>query len=371
MLTLLKKLFHRDYQYLNTIELSRQNLLSNYHYLNTLNPKLKIAPVLKSNAYGHGLVETAQILDRCKAPFFCVDSLHEAYRLQKAGIKTPILIMGYINPANLKIKKLPFSYAIYNLEVAEVLNKYQPEAAVHIKVDTGMHRLGVPLTELEQFITQVQQLPNLNIEGFMSHFASAKSIQDPLFKKQAQNYKKALQIVKKSGLNPKWRHISATEALLNPNTRQVISQFTNLARAGKSLYGYAVHTKDVHLQPVLTLKTHIAQIKTLQPGNTVGYDGAFTAKKRMTIAILPIGYNDGVDRRLSNRGMMKVNGIGCPIIGKVSMNITTIDISQVLNPMINQEVVVTDNISAWAVICDTITHEILIHLDANIKRIIV
>lgn len=371
MLNLIRKFLQRNYHYLNVIELSKQHLVDNYDYLNSLNSNLSIAPVLKSNAYGHGLVEVGQILDSCKAPFFCVDSLHEAYRLYKAGIKTSILIMGYINPENLKVKKLPFSYAVYNLEVAKVLNKYQPGASIHLKVDTGMHRLGVPMNELEQFITQVQQLPNLKVEGLMSHFASAKSIQDPLFKKQVQNYKKVLQIVKKSGLNPKWRHISATEALLNPNTRQVISQFTNLARAGKSLYGYAVHTKDVHLQPVLTLKTHIAQVKTLQPGDTVGYDGTFTAKRKMIIAVLPIGYNDGVDRRLSNSGLMKVNGIGCPIIGKVSMNITTIDISKVPSPKINQEVVVTDNISEWAVICDTIAHEILIHLDTSIKRIII
>ncbi|HBQ50661.1 TPA: hypothetical protein DD690_01620, partial [Candidatus Daviesbacteria bacterium] len=128
------------YKTLNRIEISRKNLLENYRFLSAINRKIKIAPVLKSNGYGHGIIEVAQILDKVGAPFFCVDSLYEAYELYKAKIKTPVLIMGYTNPENLKIKKLLFSFAVFDLQTVEILNKYQPGCAVHIFVDTGMSR---------------------------------------------------------------------------------------------------------------------------------------------------------------------------------------------------------------------------------------
>ncbi len=377
MFNLIKKILKREYQFLNVIELNRDNLLSNYRYLSSLDKQLQIAPVLKSNAYGHGLVQIGQMLDTVKVPFLCVDSLHEAYRLQQAGIKTPILIMGYVNPENLKFKRLPFHFVIYDLHVAEIINRYQPQAKIHIKVDTGMHRLGVPVAELDQFLRQLRGLPNIQIEGLISHFASAHSLKDPLFQKQLTGFKQALAICKKHNLPLKWKHLSATEALLNPETRKEIAKVTNLARAGKAIYGYALNTDDAHLKPVLKLKTHIAQIKQLQKGDTVGYDGTFTAKKATTIAVLPIGYNDGVDRRLSNKGTMQVNGKDCPIIGRVSMNISTIDISQVEDAFIGQEVVVisdqkTDcnSLQNFSIICDTIAHELLVHLEGSTKRII-
>ncbi len=368
----------RQYHFLNSIELSKNNLISNYTYLRSLNKKLQIAPVLKSNAYGHGLVEIAQLLDGQQAPFFCVDSLHEAYRLYKAKIKTPILIMGYFNPQNLKVKKLPFAYTVYDIEAAKLINQFQPGAQVHIKVDTGMHRLGVPMSDLDSFITQLKELPHLQIVGLMSHFASATSTKDPLFQNQFKNFQEALKIAQKHNLKLIWRHIGATEAVLNPDTRQLISSSTNLGRVGKALYGYALHTNDTHLQPVLTLKTHIAQLKQLQKGDYVGYDGTFKAPKSMTIAVLPIGYNDGVDRRLSNKGAMTIGESVCPIVGRVSMNITTIDVSAVPDVQVGQEVTVISNqsnnpnsILHWADICDTIAHEQLVYLDSSTKRIIV
>jgi alanine racemase len=384
MLNPLRKVFKREYLNLNRIEISRSNLIHNYRYLSSLHPHFAIAPVLKSNAYGHGMIEVAQILDSIaslqndRVPFLCVDSLHEAYRIQKAGVKTPILIMGYINPENLKVKKLPFAYAVYDLEMLQVLNKYQKGASIHIKVDTGMHRLGVQLEQLPEFFDEVLACKNLIIEGIMSHFASAKSPYDPLYTNQLAEFEKALEMMSSKSIQPKWIHIAATEALINPKVNQDIPKVSNLARAGKALYGYSLTTDDPNLKPVLQLYTHIAQIKHIKKGDKVGYDGIFSATKDMTIAILPIGYNDGVDRRLSNKGSMKIGDVVCPIIGRVSMNITTIDISQVPDPHINQEVqVISSNphdpnsILNLATLCDTIPHEILVHLDPTTKRVVV
>ena len=156
MLNKIKKIFGREYHPLNRIEISRSALVHNYQYLSNLNKKILIAPVLKSNAYGHGLVQVAKLLDPLGAPFFCVDSIYEAYELLKAGIKTKILIMGYIDPENLKVKKLPFSYAVYNEEQLKVINKYQKGAGIHIKFDSGMHRLGITIDELSKFINTLK-----------------------------------------------------------------------------------------------------------------------------------------------------------------------------------------------------------------------
>ncbi len=373
MIDQILRVFKRDYQTLNKIEISKENLLSNFKYLSSLNEqapssrskKVKIAPVLKSNAYGHGLTEVARILAESnissKIPFVCVDSLYEAYELSKAKIKTPILIMGYTDPENFKVKKLPFSFAVFDIESAKILNECQKGSNVHIFVDTGMNREGISLAELPKFLEQLKKLTNIKIEGLMSHLASADDVSDSLNKVQIKNFKKALEILKKHGFKPKWIHLLNSDGLLN-------SDIGNLARVGLALYGIS---RDPNLKPVLSLKTKIIQIKRLNTGNRVGYGGTFTAKKPMTLGVLPLGYYDGVDRRLSNKGFVQINKLRCPIIGNVSMNITTIDLSKIRNPYIGQEVNIYPSIETAAKISKTIPYDILASLSASTKRVIV
>ena len=375
MLSKLLKLLKKDFQTLNLIEVSKANLIHNYKYLSSINKKIKIAPVIKSNGYGHGIENVAKILEPLNPPFFCVDSLFEAYQLQKLGIKTPILITGYTNPDNLKVRRLPLAFAVYTEDLLEAISKYQPQTGVHLFVDTGMRREGVTLEELPNFLENLKQYPNLKIEGVMSHLASTNGKDDPIFKSQIKNFKIALEIIKNYKIKPKWIHIAASGGLVNKETNKIISQISNMSRAGISLYGLG---DDKNLKPTLKLITHLGQIKLLKKGETSGYDGTFKAKKDLVIGILPIGYNDGVDRRLSNKGVVIINGVVCPIIGRVSMNITTVDISEVKNPQIGQEVLVySDNPSAvnslenCAKICNTITYDLLVDLDQSIKRIVI
>src|SRR3989344_1493988 len=365
------------YQPLNTIEISKKNLLFNYRYLSSTNRKSKIAPVLKSNAYGHGILETAKILDAKNPPYFCVDSLFEAYELLKAGIKTPILILGYIDPESLKVKKLPFSYAVFDLKILQAINEFQPEAEVHLFVDTGMHREGIPLDLLPTYLKQITRLPNIKIVGVMSHLASADNRVDQLNRLQIKNFKKAIKLIKDFGHKPKWIHLSNSDSLLNLSVH-LKGVNVNLARTGLSLYGISnVHLRGGKLKPVLQLKTKLTQIKHLQKGDSVGYSGTFRVKKDIVLGVLPVGYFDGVDRRLSNKGYVTVNGVACPIIGTVSMNITTINLSDVPNPLIGQEAIIYSNnpkeinsISNAAEICKTISYELLVHLTPSIKRIV-
>lgn len=378
MLTKILKTFKKDFQTLNKIEVSRSNILHNYHYLSSLNKKVKIAPVVKSNGYGHGIINVAKILDPENTTFFCVDSLFEAYELYKARVKTPILITGYTNPENLKVKKLPFSYAVFTLDLAKTVNDYQPQAGVHIFVDTGMHREGVSIEELPNFLNELEKLPNLKIEGLMSHLASSESRKDLSFLAQVKQFQKAKEIFKKRGIKSRWYHIAATGSIVNPETRQIIASISNLARAGLALYGYSSSIFDKNLRPALTLTTKIAQIKKVSKGEKLGYDGTYTAKKDMIVGVLPIGYYDGIDRRLSNKGVCLVDNIECIIPGRVSMNLNIIDLSKVPNPKIGQEVVVyssspkdKNSFENAAKICKTIPYDLLVNLAETTKRIVV
>lgn len=373
MFSQIKKLFGKDYVPLNKIEISQKKLLDNYSYLSSLNKNLKVAPVLKSNAYGHGTSLVAQILDKVNSPFLCVDSIYEAYELLRSKIKTKILVMGCIESSNLSIKTLPFSYAVYNLEAIRGIAQFQPQAGIHIFIDTGMHREGVPIDELPEFLNEVKRM-NLNVEGIMSHFAQAEKPDNPLTISQLKSFEKAQEIVKQYGFNPQWIHACASTGLLN-NEHFSSFKIGNMARSGRALYGISPTGDKGKLKPVLRFTTKIVQIKKMKKGAKIGYDFTYTANKNMIIAILPIGYNDGVDRRLSNKGFVTVDNIPCPIIGRVSMNITIIDISSVKDVKIGNEVVIYSNnpndlnsIENAAKICGTIPYEIAVHFTGTTQR---
>lgn len=367
------RFFGKKYEPLNKIEISKANLLNNYQYISLLNHNISIAPVLKSNAYGNGLTQIGSILDSLNCPFFCVDSLYEAYALLKAKIKTKILVMGYIDPSNLSFKKLPFSYTIWDLDQAQKIAKYQKGANVHVFVDTGMNREGVKLDDLESLLSNLRDLRSLRIEGLMSHLAIYTKDQ-PYPKLQLQNYQKALKICRKVGIDPKWKHLAASGGLLNKYTLG-----TNMSRCGISLYGIDRENRsNGKLKPVLSLKTKIIQIKNIKKGDKVGYDSTFQATKDMTIGVLPLGYNDGMDRRLSNKGYVLVEGVKCPIIGRISMNVTTIDLTAIKKPFLGQEVVVfssnpedPNSIQNAAKICETLPHDLLVHINPAFRREVV
>lgn len=369
MLDKLRRALGINYYPLNKIEINGAQLVKNHQYLSSVS-KLKIAPVVKSNAYGHGIELVSKILDGEHPPFFCADSIFEAYQLKNTRIKSPILIMGFIDTRNLQSKKLPFSFTVFDLDFAKQLNKFQPGAKIHIKVDTGMNRIGVPLSDLKNFLVQIKKLKNLEIEGLMSHLSSPRSSKS-YTQYQIESFKKTLRLFEDENIRPKWRHIAASGALFNIKPK-VLEEITNLARCGIALYGASGEGKT---KPALELKSQIVHIKKLKKGDLVGYDRTFLAKKDTAIGILPIGYNDGVDRRLSNIGVVKYRNSYCPIIGRVSMNITTIDVSKIYNPKIYDEVTVIsakggdkNSILELAKQSNTISHDLLVHLHAKSLR---
>ena len=356
----------------NKITLSAGNILHNYRYLSNIKSGISVAPVLKSNAYGHGLIEIGKILDNAGAPFFCVNSFYEAYDLHRAGIKTPILIMGYVDPEFLKHERLPFAYTTYNYDQLEAINRYQPGADLHIFVDTGMHREGFRIDKLPTLLENLKALPNINIVGLMSHLAQGDKPENQQTQEQLRNFTTACTIVSDTGITLRYRHITASAGLLSLRGSGFIG---NIARAGKALYGVDPRGKNQNLKPALTLTTQIVQVKKLRRGDPVGYDAAYKTERDTVLGILPIGYYDGVDRRLSDKGYVYVENIPCPIVGRVSMNITTIDISKVKNSRVGQEVtVISENpsdknsVENIAKDCGTIPYDVVVHLAPTLAR---
>jgi len=362
----------KPYRHLNKILLDEQALVHNHCFLSNLNPNAQIAPVLKSNAYGHGLTTVAPVFDKLKPLFLVVDSLYEAYELYKQNIKTPILIIGYTDPRNYAIKPLPFHHAIFDLKTAQALNKHQPGCSIHIFVDTGMSREGIQLHNLSNFIQELKKLKNLKIEGLASHFADADNPTDLSFtKKQLKNYHQALKILNNHEINPKWKHISASAGAF-----KVKDKTFNLIRVGLAGYGISPFDKNIkELKPALTFQSTLIQIKQLQKGDLVSYNCNYEAPSQMTIGIVPAGYYEGIDRRLSNKGVIKVQNQYCQIIGQVCMNLTIIDLNKVKKPQVGNQVEIysTDtaaknSISNQAKTAQTIPYKLLTGLADSIRR---
>lgn len=376
MLEIINRAFWSRYKTLNKINVSRGNLIQNYKLLSALNSNIKVAPVLKSNAYGHGITIVGRILDHLAPPFLCVDSIYEGYELLKAGIKSPILIMGYVSPANLKIKKLPFSYAVYEKETLDEIHKYQPQAGIHIFVDSGMHREGVKVDDLPELLKLAKSLRGIRIEGLMSHFARAERPEDPLTQEQVKQFDTAQEICREFNIFPRWVHLAASSGLINHNKFK--GKLGNLARVGVSSYGIDPTGEFSLLKPTLSMYSTICQIKKVTKDERIGYDFSFRAESNMRLGILPIGYNDGLDRRLSNSGCVYINNQRCPVVGRISMNITTVDVSDVENLKVGNEVEVfssnptrANSVKISAEACGTIPYEFLVHLNPAIRREVV
>lgn len=371
---------------LNTIIISQSRLLENYSFLKNIDPKIAIAPVLKSNAYGHGIEQIGPLLTDPEIPFFCVYSLEEAETLRQSGVSADILIMGGIDPKVIKQKKLDFTFAAFDRDYIALLNEYQPGASIHLYLDSGLHREGVPFGEFEKVLSLVKD-STLSVTGLMSHFACSNDPYCDLTKRQIEDFKKAKQMVLDAGLSPRWFHFGGALALINSVTDEC-----NVIRCGKALFGIGlknapsaeirepeeVKHRITHFKPTLQLSTRLIQIKHVKKDEFIGYVETFQAKQDMTIGIIPIGYFDGVDRRLSNTGYMTLSGVLCPIVGMVSMNATIIDISGVSDPKIDDEVIVyswnagdKNSLDSAAVFSKTIPQDLLVHLQSSLSRIVI
>ncbi|MBP9766094.1 MAG: alanine racemase [Candidatus Pacebacteria bacterium] len=359
-----------------TVYISKENILHNLYVYKKEYKDLLFAPVLKSNAYGHGLVEIAKILDKENIPFFVVDSLYEANILKSRNISKDILIIGFTLKENiLNFNSSKFIFSIISLEELKSISCYtNKNIRIHLKIDTGMHRQGLMMHDLDQAIKILKENQNIFLEGIFSHLSDADNQNKSFTLSQIENWKNVVEIFKNNFPNIKYFHLSATSgASLNEK------DFGNVVRLGIGLFGFDnSNSKNLDLKGVVRVESLISSIRNLKKNESVGYSQTFIVKKDSILATVPMGYFEGVDRRLSNIGYFKIKDMFCDIAGMVSMNISSVDVSDIKDLKLEDRVIIIsekkkdlNSIENIANMANTIPYDILVHINPNLKRRVV
>ncbi|HET6977645.1 MAG TPA: alanine racemase [Pyrinomonadaceae bacterium] len=317
-------------------EIDLNNLAANFKRVKErVTPAARVMAVVKANAYGHGAVECAQRLSREGADWFGVALPEEGIQLRAAGIREPILCLaGYWPGQAAACIQYQLTPVVYRLDMIEALNQAAANAGivcdVHVKVDTGMGRLGVRFDQMHEFIPALAQFRNVRIDGVMTHLAAADDATcQPLTRDQIQRFEDVVTVFRDHGYRPTHLHLANSAGVFGYR-----ESWGNLVRPGGVLYGLwrdvlPLSISDPELQPVLSLHSRISLLKWVPPGETIGYGCTFEASRRSLIATLPVGYHDGYMRGLSNRAHVIVRGRYAPVVGRVSMDLTLIDVTDV------------------------------------------
>lgn len=303
----------------------------------------KLLAVIKANAYGHGAVEVAKVLDDM-ADYYGVAFVDEAVELRRAGVNKPILILGHTDESIFDVLiEENITQTIYSLEQAKVLSelavKKGKKVKIHIKIDTGMNRIGFPCKkESVGVITDISKLPGIDMEGIYTHYYLADVVDKSLANKQLEKYTTMLQWLEKEGVTFRIRHISNSAGIMEmPNDTY------DMVRSGIATYGlYPSDEMDQEacvLYPAMELKSHVTHVKKVAAGETIGYGATYTVPEDKIIATVEVGYADGYPRALSNQGRMLVHGQFAPIVGRVCMDQTMIDVSHIAGVNVGDEVV--------------------------------
>lgn len=303
-----------------------------------------ILAIVKADAYGHGFMDISRELESLGVTAFGVAFLAEGIQLRKSGIDRPVLILGGVYPGQeRKCVGFNLSTAVFSLEQARVLNdtaaSLYRKAKIHVKIDTGMGRLGVAAAEAPAFFRELREMKSLELEGIISHFASADELDDDgrrFSERQAAVFAQAVAEARSLGLDPRYVHIANSAAAFGMDL-----PFCNLARPGIVLYG-ALPSGDFEgklaLRPIMRLRSTVAMLKWVEPGTSISYARRYTAPDRRLIASVPVGYADGYSRALTNKGEVLVRGERAPVVGTVCMDWIMIDVTSVPGVAVGDEV---------------------------------
>ncbi len=345
-------------------------------------PAATVCAVVKAHAYGHGAVECARALEREGAKWFGVTSTDEGLALRDGGIAGSILLMtGFWRGDEELVLENELTPAVWQREhierlerAAELLRK--DSVRVHLKVDTGMARLGASFEELPKLLGMLRAAKHVKVEGLFSHLASAEVVDSPQVDEQMARFEQTVALAKQNGLAPAYLHIANTSAIA---TRP--KAWMNFVRPGIALYGYQLpsllHGKsfDLPVRPVLSWKTRIFSLRDVGAGQVIGYSGAYVTPGRARIAALPVGYADGLSRHLSSRGRVIVDDQYAPIAGNVSMDITLVDVTGIPGAEIGTEAIIlghSEHCSVTAAdhaqLAGTIPYEILCNISKRVPR---
>ncbi|MBQ9983428.1 MAG: alanine racemase [Lachnospiraceae bacterium] len=303
----------------------------------------KLLAVIKANAYGHGAIEVANALEDM-ADYYGVAFIDEAVELRKAGVTKPILILGHTDESQFEtLIAYSITQTIYTYEQAKVLSdvamSMNQSGKIHVKIDTGMNRIGFPcVKDSVKDIVAITKLAGVEAEGIYTHYYNADALDKGLAIAQLERFTQMTRWLEEEGITFPIRHISNSAGIMEmPNATY------DMVRSGIATYGLypsdEVDCDAVKLIPAMELKCHITHVKVVKKGETVGYGGTYTLPEDKRIATVEVGYADGYPRALSNRGRMLVHGEYAPIVGRVCMDQTMIDVSHIPDVKVGDEVV--------------------------------
>jgi len=358
-------------------------LTHNYQEVMRRAGKRKILAVVKAQAYGHGALRVSQRLLGLGADMLGVAFVEEGRELREAGIQAPILVMGAIFPEQAEeIVRLGLTPIVYNDTLAKALSdaarKYKKEVPVHVKVDTGMGRLGLGPGAVIDFIRGIRKFDGIRIEGLMTHFADADLRDKQFASKQMDRFETLMKALAEQGMNISLCHAANSAAVLDFDRA-----FFTMVRPGLMLYGYnpleaAPDGPRIDVRPVLSLVTRIAFLKRTPAGVPISYGRTFVTKRESLIATIPVGYADGYARSLSNRGEALVRGTRVPVAGRVCMDMTMLDVTDVPGAREGDDVVLIgaqagERITAEDIAAKTgtIPYEVLCGISGRVPRVYV
>ncbi|HEV7454227.1 MAG TPA: alanine racemase [Candidatus Saccharimonadales bacterium] len=371
---------HNTYRTLNTVEIGRERLLHNVRLIQQQHQDAKVIPVLKGNAYGHGIAEVANILNGAAIDMLAVDGYFEADRIRHIS-RHRILVMGYVLPENVRLLDARrCSFVVQDTVVLHALGKLKRRVRVHAELNTGMNRMGLAPDELDEYLKVLRKYPSLELEGVMTHLADADNEVDALFTdRQVAIFDEQVSHIFDAGFTPKIIHIAQTAGSI-----KVRSRFANALRLGIGTYGInplgpkdAKHLFLSGLQPVLELKSTIIKVLELQKGDTVSYNCTFTAPQPMRVGVLPLGYYEGVPRALSNHGVCTHGRHSLPIVGRICMDHTMIDLTGTKLGLYDEVTVISNDpaqpnsIAGMQAAHDLFAYSILTGLSSSVRRDIV
>lgn len=362
-------------------EINLDNFIFNLNQLkNKLGANTKLMAVIKANAYGHGALKISRVALNNGADSLGVALLEEAMELKEEGINAPILVFGYISSFDLekaierKIRQTVFSYQ-QALSISRAALNQNKEALIHIKIDTGMRRIGFwPEHKSLEEIEEIYRLPGIKVEGFYTHFACAEKEDKSYTQEQMYRFLTFIKALKEKGFEPGLLHTANSAALIDlPSTH------LDLVRPGIALYGlYPSFTQceKIELKTVLSLKSEIIQLKVVPAGSGISYNHTFRTSHQSIIATLPIGYADGLNRRLSNKGEVLVKGKKVPIVGAICMDQCLIDVSSINDVEVGDEAVLLGAQGKEIITADeiadrlgTISYEVLTSISNRVPRL--
>lgn len=363
------------------VQVDLQRLTANYRAISAHVAPAQVMPILKANAYGHGLVEVAHHIETLKAPYFGVAVLEEGILLREHGITTPILVMGgifgnqvpYFLHHNLTITASSIEKLWHVNEVAEQLGM---TAKVHLKIDTGMERIGVHYYNAEGLLEAALHCKHIDVEGIFTHFANSDAVDLTHARLQIERFEEVLHFYEQRSLAPpRLRHMANSGGIL-----QLPEAHYDIVRPGLLLYGVypdPATKRSIAVRPVLSWKSRVVYFKVIRPGHPVGYGSTWQTESPIRAVTVPVGYGDGYFRAMSHKAQVLIRGQRYPVVGRISMDQIVVNIGQdsafnddevLLIGEMEGAAIAAEDLAEWA---GTIPYEILTNINTRVPRLYV